>query len=509
MFRRLRPSRLLIGLFLIPLALDAGESVSRPGVLHLSLDDAIRMALAKNFEIEVARFEPKIARENVTGELGAFDPLFSAEVKAGEDTVNDVFETTFDTRRDFILGASHRKETSILQTGSFQFGLSGKTPLGTLYELGSSTILRSGTERHFDESFNTTIGTSLTQPLLKGAGTAANLRGVRIARNNALVSEWALRNTAIDVVTRAVFVFNELHLAQQTLEVALSSRALAQQTLDDNIKRAEIGVMSPLNITTARAEVAARQEAVFLAQRDIKDNENLLKQLVTSDLEPMLGVQIEIDLPPSPAFRADVHGGLIDALNFRPDYRQAILDLERRHIELAFKKNQVLPQLDLKGSLDLVGLDNDFGTSVNRAGRPDRTVWSVGAIFSVPIPNREARSAENAARLSAAQGLVSLQQMEQDIIVKVDNASGQVITSRERIVSNAEATKLAKESLDAGEERLRAGTGTTFEVLELQKKLREAQLAELSARADYNKAVNEYYRQTGVTLRVYRVAIGK
>ena len=43
-------------------AVSAGESVSRPGVLHLSLDDAIRMALAKNFSIEVSRYSPKIAR---------------------------------------------------------------------------------------------------------------------------------------------------------------------------------------------------------------------------------------------------------------------------------------------------------------------------------------------------------------------------------------------------------------------------------------------------------------
>ncbi len=500
---------LLAAASFIPAFAHAGESVSRPGVLHLSLDDAIRMALAKNFTIEVSRFEPKIARENVTSELGVFDPLFSAELSAGENTATTVFETIFDTRRNFILGASHLKKTTILQTGGVRLGLGGTTPLGTRYDIHADALVESGTSNFFDERFNTTVGTSLTQPLLRGAGTAANLRGVRIARNNALVSEWALRDTAINEVTQAVFVFNELHLAQQNLDVAASSRALAQQTLNDNIKRAEIGVMSPLNITTARAEVAARQEAVILAQRDIKDNENLLKQLVTADLEPMLGVQVEIDIPPSPAFRADVHAGLVDAMNFRPDYQQAILELERRHINLAFAKNQSLPQLDLKASLDLVGFDNDFGTSLNRTGRPDRTVWSVGAIFSVPIPNREARGAENAARFTAAQGLVNLKKLEQDIVVKVDNASGQVITSRERIVSNAEATKLAKESLDAGEERLRAGTGTTFEVLELQTKMRDAQFAELRARADYNKAVNEYYRQTGVTLRVYRVTVDK
>ena len=57
------------------------------------------------------------------------------------------------------------------------------------------------------------------------------------------------------------------------------------------------------------------------------------------------------------------------------------------------------------------------------------------------------------------------------------------------------------------EARLIAGTGTTFEVLELQKKLTEAETAELRARADYNKAVGRYRFQTGTTLRVHGVKV--
>ena len=50
-----------------------------------------------------------------------------------------------------------------------------------------------------------------------------------------------------------------------------------------------------------------------------------------------------------------------------------------------------------------------------------------------------------------------------------------------------------------------AGGGTTFEVLELQKKLTEAEAAVLRAEADYNKAIGEYHRQTGTSLRVQNV----
>jgi outer membrane protein TolC len=157
--------------------------------------------------------------------------------------------------------------------------------------------------------------------------------------------------------------------------------------------------------------------------------------------------------------------------------------------------------------LNLLGNDTDFGTSFSRAAQRDETEWTAGAVFSLPIPNRTARGNVNAARLSSTQALVELQRLEQQIVVQVDNASGQIITARQRIASTSEARVLARESLEAGQERLRAGTGTTFEVLELQRRLSETEFAEARARADYNRAVGEYHRQTGTTLRAHTLML--
>jgi outer membrane protein TolC len=82
-----------------------------------------------------------------------------------------------------------------------------------------------------------------------------------------------------------------------------------------------------------------------------------------------------------------------------------------------------------------------------------------------------------------------------------------VTTARQRIESTILAHRLALESSQAGEEKLRIGTVRTFEALELQKKLAEAEFAEVTARADYNRAVAQFNRQTGTTLRVHRVVI--
>ncbi len=484
------------------IAAGAAEDYGKGRLLELTLGKAIRMALEKNFSITAQKFDPKIFRERERTAEGRFDPDFSLSFKAGEDVISDSFVRNSTTKVN-----SHVFANNITQTQQWSAGVSGVTVWGLGYDVSFNTDVQGGTSNKFADDWTSEMTFSLKQPLLRGAGTAVNLSGVRVARNNVTISEWGVKEQVMNVITQVINVYNELQFAQENLDVARRSRELARQLLRDNIKRVEIGVKTPLDVTTAQAEVAAREEAVITTTRAVKDQENFLKQLVTADMLLLLRTRVVIAPPPSPDFQPNVLAGIKAALELRPDYQQSKLDIQNKHITVAVTKNDVLPRLDLTASLSMIGMDDDFGTSTSRIGNRDRSAWSVGATFSIPLGNRENRGNYNAAKLSAAQALVKLQQLEQDIIVLVDNAAGAVVTARERTEANREARRLAKESLSAGEARLVAGTGTTFEVLELQKKLAEAETAELRARADYNKAVAKYRLQTGTTLRVHGVTV--
>jgi outer membrane protein len=500
MFSLPRFARCALLLLLLPAALHAGDSEtrgSRPGVLHLDIETAVRMALAKNFAIQVQEIEPQIAREQLTAEWGIFDPVLglggSRDYRSDRsrlDALGERDDRTFISRRDVVLDT----------------GLRGRTPLGTDYRLGLSSIRNTSTGALFDD-YSAGPTASIRQPLLRGFGPSATMLGIRIARTNVEISEWTLRSRVIDVITQLIYVYNDLYFAAENLAVATRSRELARQLLQDNTRRAAIGVMSPLDVTTARADVAAREEGVILALRTRKDNETLLKQLVTAEMEPMLAIGVEIEPPRFLLTPVNVHTGIREALEYRPDYRSQLLNIKNRHVTIAFARNQLLPQLDLAASLGFLGFDREFASSLSRASRPDVLTWSAGATFSIPLGNHAARGSFNAARLDAAQALIELKRIEQQIVADVDLAAGQVVTGRARIASTTESSVLAKESLEAGEQRLRAGTGTTFEVLQLQERLAAAESAELRARSDHNKAVAEFFRKTGRTLRVHGVEL--
>jgi outer membrane protein TolC len=457
----------------------------------------MQMALAKNFAIQIESFQPQIATQVERSAWGEFDPAFLAEYGRDENT-----------QRDFFTNATvHLSGSRIVRTDDWSVGFGGLTPWGLRYDLGIASDTTTGTTNLWREDVGSNFTATLRQPLLRGFGPAANLSTVRVARNDVARSEWAFRQEIINVLTRTDFVYNELHAAQEELKVAERSLALAEQLVEDNESRVKIGVKSPLDVTEARATAAARVEGVILARQRVATNANLLKQLVTNDLEPMLTVRVEIAPPPSPAFVEDVPGGIRQALELRPDFRDAMLVLQNRRIILAFRGTETLPRLDLVGSLTLAGFDNDQATSLSRIPRRDQTFWSLGAVMSIPIPNRGARGAEKAGQLQVAQQLIALKALEQNIVVQVDNATGEVRTARERIRSTEAARRLAQETLDAGEERLKAGVLTTFDLLELQEKLARAESAEIGAKADYNKAVSEYYRQTGTSLLMYNVKV--
>lgn len=477
----------------------AGEPSPDGGrVLSVDLGGAIQMALKKNFTIEIARLQPKSAKERVEQAKAKFDPVFDFSYTRGEATARDSFG------RDAAGKNRHFEINSVSQNSNWSTGVSGVTVWGLGYDVGASTRRNTGTP---ETEQDTGLSFSLRQPLLRGAGTAVNLAGIRVARNNVASSEWTVKQQVMSVITDVIETYNDLNFSHENLEVAKRNRELASQTLRDNIKRMEVGVRTPLDVTIAQAEVAAREEAVITAQRAVKDQENFLKQLLTRDMIPLIGTRVEIAPPTSPSAVVGVVEGIAKALELRPDYRQAKLELESRRISLAVEKNSTLPRLDLTASLALNGIDDDFGTSAQRIGSRDRTNWTTGATFSIPIGNREARSRVNSAQIDIAESLVNLQRLEQEIVVLVDNAAGQVSTTRQRIAATTEANRLAKESLVAGEARLIAGIGTVFEVLELQRKVAEAETSELRARSDFNKAIARYHLQIGTTLRAHGVKV--
>lgn len=501
--------RLLASLFLsLPLALtsvsaqvtapDAAPAAATDPVAPLTIDDAIQRALAKNFSIKVSGFDASIAAAGVTEALGKFDPV-----------LNGSYQLAVNTNPLLTFSSPGVRDKTSDETDTYNLGLDGLLPWGMSYRLGGSTVNSRGTFNGYADNFDTFAGVSGTQPLLRDFGFGATLASVRIARTNRQISEWQFRQSVIDVVTQVKRAYFDLALAEAYLRSATSSRDLAAGLLAENEKRFKVGSMSEYDVTSARARVATREDQVLQANRQVHDAENFLKQLLTDDRSPALLREhiVLAALPPAPIVVVDPAEDFQVALDHRPDYQQARLVLQRTGINRRLQRNQLLPRVDLVGSYGYNGYDPTRSASRQQVADRDYHSYSWGIVASVPLTFTTERGRYRAAKLREQQAETQLQDLEQNIVVLVGNAAGQIETAQKRIQANRRARELAQATLDAEEKRLRVGQGSTFFVAQQQELVAYAEVQEANAHADYHKALAEYDRQLGVTLDKLNIKI--
>ncbi|MFZ4774937.1 MAG: TolC family protein, partial [Terrimicrobiaceae bacterium] len=200
----LRAAPLRIALLLLAFWTPAGAA----DVLSLNLEDAIRMALGKNFQIRAERFTPQIARARQLSASGKFDPVAEVSVTYDENnqelrSLNNELSTTTTVGGDT---PDLFARTSGLEVDS---SIAGLSPWGLTYDIGASTT-KNTDNRLSNDRYNSFFGINIAQPFLKNFGTDVNLAQLRIARADRAISEWTLRERIIQVVTDTVNTYCEL-----------------------------------------------------------------------------------------------------------------------------------------------------------------------------------------------------------------------------------------------------------------------------------------------------------
>lgn len=486
-------------LLLVLVAVATTQLAAQSAPPPLTLEEAIQRALAKNYTIQIRALGFDIARGNLLAEWGRYDPVLSGSFAHDEDGSPQ--------SADPFSGA--RPPSSIVETDSVDLSLQGTTPWGLNYRLRANRQNRRGTFNAFADNYFTFAGVEVTQPLLRGFGIAASFGTVQIARADRSLSEWDYRAAVIDTITQVIFAYHDLMVAQTNLDSTRRSRDLAASVLKENEVRARVGGMSESDVIEARARVASREEAILIAERTLLEQKNVLKQLISDERTPaLLGADFTVVPPtPLPPRTPSPATDFRPALDRRPDYQQALLLVERARINRNLRRNQLLPRVDFVASYGYNGLDSDSRESRRQVEDRESRSYSAGAVVSLPLTLTQERGRYRAAKFTLQQAETQLAQVEQSVVVRLGNAAGQIETTRQRIAATRLARELAQQNLDAELKKLRAGTGSTFFVLNQQELLSTAEFREARALADHQRALAEYDRQLGTTLESHRVTL--
>jgi outer membrane protein TolC len=491
----------------LSLAAALGSETNSPAVRPMSLKECVRSALLHNLDLQIERFTPEIARFNLTGSYGAYDPSF--KVAVNENYLDE--PTKLDPKKpnpDFGYQ---------MRTDSIEPGLSGQLPTGLTYNLGAEfDSLHSRTDFTFSpqdfadfapngirrtNEFLGFAGITLRQPLLKDFWIDSTRERIWVNKKTLKISELALRYKVMSVITKVQLAYFELINANEGVKVQQQALSLAQQLLEETRARVKAGELPPLDAMQAESQVQTAQANVISARQSLAEQEAALKNLVSDDFRSWADVFLtptDSLLPRVvPLSRMDSwQTALVD----RPDYLQAKLDLERRDIMVRYEFNQLFPSLDAVGSYGVRSAQDSLEGVAAEMRDVAHPSYSYGLVFNMPLGNQTARSRYKATRAERQQALLQFKKLEQDILVQVDIAVKAADSHFHRLDATRSARVFAEAALQAEQKKFVNGLSTGFIVLQYQQRLTDARSAELRALADYNKALAQLALTEGATM---------
>ncbi len=502
---------------------DGVVTIPEGNRVELPLKSVILLALKNNLQIAFESLKPGLYEADIMGEESVYDTNVFLQYSKTRD-VNQV--------GNFLSGAGN--DTVYTESYDLDLGVTKKFVMGTSAELrwtGSDSV-SDFLFQTLNPQYKSELNISLTQPLLRDFGIAVGKSMIKIANLNFKISKSQFKGSVIDILYQIEEYYWNLFFQLEDLEAREKSLKLAEDFLRQHKIKIEAGTLAPVEIYQAEAEVAERKQDLIIARDLVRDTEDKLKFALNFYEQERYWdlVIIPADEPRSEVIKEDLREGIKEAFAYRPDYTQAKLDIESKNIMVKYTKNQVLPRVDLLGTIGTMGLagrtnqeaTSSFGGGGGAVTDPWARHWddvadsmasgdfynyTVGLKIEFPLGNKYAKSQYSRAKIQAAQAVTYLKDVENIVINEVREAVRQVDTDLESIEATKASFKFSKEKLKAEEKKYEVGLSTTHDLLEFQDDLARAASRFALARANYEKSLANLARVKGVLLEEYDIVI--
>jgi outer membrane protein len=522
----------------------------------IALNDAITMALLRNPDLGVAQSSRRIAAYQIVAAEGAYDVKFqlAPSYSHSVNPPSQLFET----------GPNGGPFT--VDTVGVNGGFSGQTVGGTKYSVsGSGQRTTSNLEvASFSPYYPTALSFNITQPLARGLAMDDAHRQLELARINAATNTDQAIQTAEQTIANVSDTYWDLVAAWRNVAIQEEGLRNAIAQAQSNQRKVKAGSAAPVDVVETNDQVAQFQDNVFSALQTVSQLQTQLKSLILgnpsdptwmANLVPTTSVT---QMPTEPT----VDSVFVAAVGNRPEIAE-LRDAQRAaQVNTAYAKDQLKPQIDLSLGYtsngfagnpinplespvtglfinevnvlnQLIGIANkslapgqqitpfpplsfatpgylngNLGTSFNTLFNNDFPTYVAQVVFSLPLQNRGARGNYAA----AVEQQHSLQTQEVGLIQRLKaestNAVQALRSAHSRLVAATTARKAAEEVYASELRKFRAGTSTTFLVLQRVVNLANDRGRELQAQTDLNKALVEVNRVEGKLLASSNIDVG-
>ena len=516
----------------------------------LSLQDAVKMALENNRDIEIERLKVQLHDFKVRAAQGAYDPNID---------VNLYYERqTIPVASLFSGGENGRLKTS---TFAGTTTLTQRLPWqGASFEatFENNRATSDNIFNSLNPQFINRMTFNFTQPLFRNRRIDAPRHEIKVAKKRLDLSDSEFRQRVVEIISQVHRAYWDLVFARRDQEIKRESVELARVQLESNRRKVEKGTLAPLDVVSARVEVERRTDEAEAATEAIHRAENALKTLLiqgnnnelwNTEILPSEQSQIDSDalMPFDEAIKL--------AFENRPEMEQYRLRKEINKIDVEYYGNQTKPQVDFIAGYSVTGfsgkehatanpllssgealfnrvnelsqiaglpaiapvstgslpnnLTGGYGQSLTNLFRNNYNAWRVGVNINFSIRNRTAKANLGYALAEGRQIDAERQRTQQSIEAEVRNALQAIVIARRRFDTARNSSVDAELQYKGEHRKFEAGLSTNFLVLDRQNALSAARGRELKALTDYNKAMVEFQRVLSTTLSTNNISIAK
>jgi len=393
----------------------------RAGMLYLTVQDAIALALENNLDIEVARYNPILAEwqlersraggalpgvpssaaqaGNVANGQGVVGSQAAAGVNTGGNGGNATSATnatiaqigpiaqTLDPVIQDSTVFSHRTtpESDTVQS-VLPVLISNTRNSSFTYQQGflsGGNITVNYTDSYLNENaptdvLNPSSAPSLTitfqQNLLRGFGVAVNSRTIRVSQINIKASALNFKTQVSNTVNQVLNLYYALSAGYEDIKAKSNAIEVAEQFYKNSGIQERAGTLARLDVTTAESQLASAEYDLVNSQTNLRQQELQLKNLLSRKgiADPLLAsvqvVPLDRIAVPENDETSPLRDLLQTALAKRSDLAAERLGITSGEISALGTRNGILPLLVGIATESAAGLAGQPRTVVSRLG---------------------------------------------------------------------------------------------------------------------------------------------
>jgi outer membrane protein TolC len=412
-----------------------------PGVMQLSLQDAIDRGLRQNLGLLLSRADTRSARGQRWEQLSALLPHITAAPYVADSKLN-----------------------------IDQLGFAG---LASLFHISPSI----GPYSYFDAR------AGVTQTLFDWQ----SINATRAANQNVKSTDYTLQD-AHDLVVLAVgYSYLQAIADEARIETAEAQVKTAQSLYDQARDQVTAGTAADIDALRTDVELQTRQQQLIQARNDFAIQKLSVARVI--GLAPAQEFELTDKSPYQPFEGISVEEALKRAYSSRSDYRSALADVRAAELSRKAAAAGYLPSLSVGADYGTGGLNPSSATQVyDVRGTLSIPIFTGGSVHG-NVQQADAKLEQSRERLESLRA-----QVESDVrtaLLNLQSSAESVTVARSNI-------DLADQTLVQSSDRFSAGVTDSVEVVQSQEAVASAHEQYISSLYNYNLAKISLVRAMGI-----------